>query len=115
MTQEEDLLFVNVAGSDELRRELLESSRNIVEILKNFENFKSLNGEKYKQIANLKSKLNEISRLMNQLKTVLPSVKMKAHKKAKKEEVRPVVEPVSELNALEQELNDIESKLRTLS
>lgn len=123
MAKEEEIFFVNISGADELRRELLESSKDIVEILKNYERFKSANEEKKKEIENLRLKIKEISRLIARLRSSLPLLKLKGLKKesgvkekaALKEVKKATKKPESELDRLENELNEIESKLNSIS
>ncbi|MFH1641582.1 MAG: hypothetical protein ABIC04_01650 [Nanoarchaeota archaeon] len=114
---EEELFFVNVDGSDELRRKLLESSRSIIEVLKNYERFKSANREKQKEIEDLKLKIRQISRLLLKLKSSLPILKLKSPVTEIKSEPKKTLAkmPKSELDKLEMELDEIESKLGTLS
>ena len=115
--KKEDIFYVNVNGADELRRDILESSKMIVEILKNYERFKSANKEKQKEIGNLKLKIKNILKLISKLRSALPSAKSKAlkEKKPKVEVKKQTKQATTELDKLEQELNEIESRINSLS
>ena len=114
--QEQSLFFVDVAGSHDLQKELLESSKDLVEILKNYERFKAINKEKKKEIQNLKAKISEISRLSSRIKTAIPLLKMKdmPTKLRPRATERVSQKTVSEIEDLEDELKEIEAKLNIL-
>lgn len=122
--KEENPLFVGITNRDELRRDLLECSKSILESLKDYENFKSLREEKIRMVYKLKGELKEISRFINKLRTNLPKVKEVGIKKlevkkakAEKHKMVRVEEPKgkTEIERLEEELNEIENKLNSLS
>lgn len=123
--QEENPLFVGITNSGELRRNILECSKDILESLKEYEKVKSVKEEKQKLIQKFREDIKAISRLINRLKTNLPKVKEVGIKKPEKEIVEKQEKPKvikvekpkekTELERLESELNDIEGKLNTLS
>ena len=125
--KEESLLFVGITNGSELRRDVLESSKEILESLKEYERFKSTRDEKLRLINQFRDDIKGVSKLISQLRVNLPKIKdlpktkepeIKAPevKKPKKEE-KARVEPrqKTELERLEDELNEIESKLNSLS
>jgi hypothetical protein len=121
--------YVGIKDPTELRRTLLESTRDIVQHLQKSERFKAVRKEKLEEIAKLKSLIKEITKNINKLKQVLPKTKLRASKAAAPEkavvekpreeikerhkiEERP--KPSTELEKLESELNEIEKRLGKL-
>lgn len=122
--KEENPLFVEISGGNEIRRGMLECSKGILESLKEHSRFKALRDEKIRMINQFKSDIREVSKLMNILRKHLPKAKDAGIKKAeakKAKEEKPkeekVKEPKSktELEKLEDELMEIENKLNSLS
>ena len=122
--EKKGIYFVGLEEPDELRRYLLESARDAVDILKKFERFKSVRSEKIREIEKLKSDMREISKLVAKLRSELPKtklrVKLRAHEKVvekktvKKEEKITKKKEMTELDKLESELSAIEGKLKSL-
>ncbi|MBI2134941.1 hypothetical protein HYU09_03045 [Candidatus Woesearchaeota archaeon] len=134
MEKEENVLFVEVRGPSEVRRNILESLKGIVETLQRFERFRHVRREKIHSINKLSSDLKGINRMLSDLKNTIPEtnlreIKIKAvlkeesrekskpkkgkHKKAHREaEEKP--KPITEVERLESELGAIEEKLRGL-
>ncbi len=122
MAKEESPLFVGITNGDELRRSMLECSKGILESLKEHEGFKSLREEKLKMIHKLRGDVKELSKLISSLKTYLPIVQGVG---IKRPEIRNVEMPKmvkvempkkkTEIERLEEELSEIESKLGSLS
>lgn len=122
--KEESPLFVGVMNGGELRRSMLECSKDILESLKEHEKFKNIKGEKVKLISQLKNDVKGIAKLINSLKNSLPNVrdagikrpetKKATAEKLKKESIEKPREK-TELEKLEDELRDIENKLGSLS
>jgi TolA-binding protein len=133
--KKEEVLYVGLQSPIELRRVILESTRDAVEMLQNYEKFRAVREEKVKTIAQLQDQIKEMARLINKLKLELPKVdvRIKLHKeqemiesekkaakeagkpkkketKAKKEVPKKTRE-LSELEKLEAELTSIEQKL----
>ncbi len=120
--KEENSLFVGISGGNELRKSMLECCKGILESLKEHETFKDLRAEKLRLIQQLKTEIKSLSKMINSLKTHLPKVKDTGVKKVeiqkpKENKPKPVkeVKPSTELEKLEAELNDIESKLKSLN
>jgi len=126
----EEPFYVGVKDTDEVRRTLLETTRDVVQHLQRSEKFKAVRKEKLEQIDKLKKLIKEITKDVNKLKAVLPRTKLRAtHKKVHvpkkptfeevKKEVRPQPEkkhkPATELEKLEAELSEIEGRLGHMS
>ncbi len=122
MKEDNELFFVGIDNNAELRRNILESVKFSIENLQSYEKLKGIGDEKIKNTARLRSLLREISSLVNDMKDELPKTGLKA--KPKPKEVRLVkqvekkvvvkAETASELDKLDKELRDIESKLNSI-
>ena len=130
--QGNELFFVQVKEPSEVRRNILETLRDIVEVLRRFEKFKHLRHEKLEKINNLRGLLKETNKVFGTLKSKLPQTNLRAtvvreapkhakkthHRKSKKAKVAEEKMPKKEItdaDKLEAELNAIESKLKSLT
>ena len=118
---------MQVKAPNEIRRNILEILRDIVEVLKKFEKFKLIKHQKLEKITHLRLLLKQANKMMSDLKLKLPQTSLRAvvvneapklpkkqvHNKGRKkpEEKTQKREP-TELERLESELNAIESKLK---
>jgi len=113
--------YVGVKEPVSLRRNLLESSKSVIQGLKDYENLKSIRKEKYKNVIEFRDKINEILVLLSELKEHLPkhelgedvNVKRKAEKN-KKGKTKKVEIETDEIEKLETDLAEIESRLRNM-
>jgi len=74
LIKEEDVFFVGIKDPIEVRRNLLESTRDIVQTLQRFERFKQVREEKQQEVVRLREQVREISKLVNKLKSLLPKI-----------------------------------------
>ena len=132
MEKEEEILFVEVREPSEVRRNILESLKNIVETLQRFEKFKHIRKEKTHRISKLSSELKGMNRMLSDLKNAIPETKLREIKikSALKEEEKEKPKkkkhsrrhkdaeekqrPLTEVERLESELGAIEEKLKGL-
>ena len=116
---------MEVHEPDEVRRNTLESLKAIVENLQRFENFRSIRHNKIELMHRLDKTIKEINKMIPDLKKALPDAKIRAVKtpqrhgrkktSAKKGQEEVIKEkPMSELQKLESELNEIEGRLSSL-
>ncbi len=118
--KEENALFVGISEGNELRRDVLECSKGILEALKEYERFKGLREEKIKLISQFKSDIKGLSKLINSLGICLPRVKDVGIKKVDVKVEKPKMmkgekpQGKTEIESLEEELADIENKLNSL-
>lgn len=138
--KKDEIFYVGIRDPIEIRRSLLESSKDMVHSLQRFERFKEVRKEKLEELNEVRKTMNVVKKLMSQLKKTLPDapsvrvelgqekrkVELKKHKKAttknsSKKKVKPVevkerVSPkeMNELEKLEAELSAIEGKLSRL-
>ena len=125
-----DTLFIRIDDPVSWRRSLLENSREIISSLQSYESLRLIREAKIKNVFALKNFMIEINKLCFDLEQNLPLQdigKERKHepadkdeksqikvKSSRKKEAIPRIKPRSELQRLEEELNDIESKLEGL-
>ncbi len=125
---EETMLFAGIARGNELKKSMLECSRDVLESMKKYEEFKSIKERKLKLLHQFRQTTKEIIKLVNMLKTQLPQIKEiavqkpqskpKAHVEKKEKPKIIKVETLkekTEIEKLEEELNQIEEKLNQLA
>lgn len=120
--EQKDVLFVKVPDSKNLRVRILESSKDILESLKKYENYKKTKDEKKALVEEVRSLLKEVAKLSGQARTMMPKVEIKEPVKPKKKEVKiEVPKPIkikprqlSEIEKLEKELGEIEAKIQSI-
>ncbi len=124
-------VFVAIRDPIEIRRDILECSKEVIDSLKKFQNLERLKAEKFKEINSLRAIIRDISRKISKLKSAMPKTKIrletskaKEEKKTEQEEQQEEKEekpvevkkkPATEIDKLEFELSEIESKLNELS
>jgi hypothetical protein len=123
--QDSEVLFVQVAEPDEIRRDILESLKEILETLQRFEKFRRTRHDKLEKIQHLRKLVKETHKLMGNLKLRLPQTSFKVTapkepkpaKKSQKQKEAPKKEARkrTELDRLEEELSAIESKLKSFT
>lgn len=118
----EDNYFVQVQSEIDVRRTLLESSKQTINLLQRYERFKLLRTRKAEATSKLKHQTKELQLLFAKLKQSLPKtgmrVKLKQEAEAAEQSMsnlgkRPAARQ-NELLKLEAELRDIESKIKGL-
>jgi len=114
----ENLFYAGIKNPVELRKSLLESSRDVIKSLQKHERFKVVREEKAEQIIKLKNVMNDVEKLNIRLKAELPKTELRAKKeegipKNYKKTARP--SNMSKIEQLEKEIDFIESKLKDIS
>jgi len=137
MAKEEEtkeIYYVGVKDPIEVRRSVLESSKELVQYLQRAERFKKVRVEKAAEIVKLKQTMKEISSLIKKLKAALPKTNLRTklgrhEKEAKAKAIQKTIKeipvapkkevskekPQTELQKLEAELAEIESNLTKMS
>ncbi|MAG91512.1 hypothetical protein CMO83_02450 [Candidatus Woesearchaeota archaeon] len=119
--QDGELFFVEIKEPAEVRRNILESLRNILEMLKEFEKFKHIRHEKSEKIQKLRGLVRGTNKMMGRLRVSLPQtslrgVVVKQVQRPKKAVHKPKApKKHTELERLEAELGSIESKLKSFT
>ncbi|MBI1934924.1 hypothetical protein HYS31_00640 [Candidatus Woesearchaeota archaeon] len=126
--QTNDLFFVEIRQHSEIRKDILEALKQMLEVLQRFEKFRHIRHSKSENIQKLKAMIKDANKVLGTLKGKLPQTNLrvssvredkpapkKIHKKnkpapQKKEPKREM----TEMERLEAELNAIESKLKSL-
>ncbi|MBS3147918.1 hypothetical protein J4219_03465 [Candidatus Woesearchaeota archaeon] len=128
---EQDLFFVGIRDSVELRKELLLSSKNVLDSLRKYEQYKVIKDQKFQYVAELKRVFDELLVLNKKLRGKMPKVPGKTPmlpgaKEPVEEEEQPIKqsqkqpikmerqEKLSKLDMLEQELARVEERLGRL-
>lgn len=115
---ENEIFFVHVKDSVEIRRSILESSRQTVKLLQRFELIRQVRVQKAQMTVQLRKNFKELTVLVNKLKTEMPKVntrvKPKQESKAKCKEVKLSNQGKGTLRQLEEELKGIENKLNRM-
>lgn len=75
--EDKEVFYVGVKEPIEIRRTILESSKDIIQFLQRTENLKNLREEKEEETIQLKKLLGEITKLNNKLKSSLPKTSLR--------------------------------------
>ena len=115
---EDELFFVGIRDPVELRKELLTSSKNLIDSLRRYETFKDMKEEKLQHILQLKRVFDELLVLNRKLRGHLPRVPIKTPIVAREEKTpkMPKIKTAAKnkIDVLEQELSKIEERLGSL-
>ncbi len=128
-----DFFYVGVENPELLRRNLLEASKGMIQVLQRYEKLKAIRAEKYANAAKLKAVYDNIVNMMSEMKAELPSpdirslpkhdkheeIRMARKSAGEKEEApvkqeKPIKKPMTGIERLEAELNEIEQKLKAI-
>ena len=133
--QTNHLFFVQLKDPNQIRRNILETLKGILEILQRFEKFKQIRHQKLENINKLRASLKETNKMFGTLKLKLPQINLripvekklpvqakeeqiKQNQPEKKKVVLPLKKPkreMTEVDKLESELSAIESRLKDLT
>jgi len=120
MEPKEEDYFVGIYDPLDVRRNLLESSKEIIKSLQAFDKVESVREEKLKLFKEMRRVMAELDLLVSKLKTKLPkSYLRKAVEKNNVSSLRKIQYPAnkkfsSELERLEQELRNVERELSSM-
>jgi len=107
----DELFFVGIRDPIEIRKDLLTSSKNLIDALKRHARYKGLKDVKTENIMNLKRVFDELLVLNKKLRNKMPRTSFKAPKESKPKEKAV---PKAHVDVLEQELSKIEQRLGSL-
>ncbi|PIN75841.1 hypothetical protein COV18_01520 [Candidatus Woesearchaeota archaeon CG10_big_fil_rev_8_21_14_0_10_37_12] len=116
----DDVFYVGINESTELRRELLTNSKKLLISLKQYEKYSRISEEKIQKIRDLKHVYDELTVLNKKIRGKLPNVPVKTPEQSKQftvssKQSEPIKrEPKTKIDVLEDELDKIESKLQGL-
>ena len=121
--EKEDGIFVGVKDPLRVRKDILESSRDVLDGLKSYESFKQVREEKRMLFEQLRSDARSISLLIGRLRGELPQLKVPPAKVEKaKEQPQPKqggvavekAKPATEVQRLEEELAQLEEAVQKM-
>ena len=120
--------FVEIVDPGEVRKNILETLREILNLLQQFEKLKQIRQQRMQAVQSLRTSMRSAHKMMGNVKSMLPQTSLKAssvkeekkekpHAAGKKheEKEKKVVKKATEMERLESELSAIESKLRSLN
>ncbi len=119
----DEQFFVGISGTKDLRRNLLESSREVVHSLQSYEKISEIREEKLRRIRQFKTVIEELKLLISKLNESVPQVRIKQPvskndfklPKKKKEPVsKKRKDEIEEMRELEEDLSKIEGRLAQL-
>jgi len=110
---DEEDYYVNIREPADMRRNILETSRQVVLALQKYESFRIKKSRKKDELESLKRTLREINDLIARMKKELPARKIKSLPKPIPERKVVSVQKAKkpEIASLEKDLADIERKL----
>jgi hypothetical protein len=130
MKPKNEEFYLEIEDSVELRRQMLETSKELIGILQQYEDMKNADTEKIDEIEHFCTTLKEISADISHLKSMMPKVRlsdlplkdnlpkeprrrpMPVEHPEPTEEAKP--EPASPGKLLQSQLNEIEERLKDL-
>jgi len=113
---QKEVFYVGLNNPKEIRKSVLESTRDIIQVIKTQDSLKQIRTKKYVLIEELKNQMVQIDNLMNRLKRALPSSREKEQTSPSISNKRRIEAPrkIKDIDKLEAELADIEAKLGEL-
>jgi len=118
---EDELFFVGIRDPIELRKELLTSSKNLIDSLKRYEAYKDVKEEKLRHIMELKRVFDELLVLNKKVRNKMPHIPIKAAPTLAREtreiptaKGKPMKTSRNKIDVLEDELAKIEERLGSL-
>ena len=131
MKQNNELFFVQIPEPSEVRRNILETLKEILSTMQKFEKFREIRHKKLENIHKLRTGLRQANKMIGDLKSKLPQTDLKAvvlkepkpqtekvpkqkTDSVQKQEPKPKKKELTELERLESELSAIEGKLKNM-
>ncbi len=127
---EQDLLFVALKEPSSTRRDVLMATKDVLDVLRRYEEYRAVSAEKQKALAELKQVVDSLQSLNRRLRSRMPKVPMKngvterafvspeavweEEGKSFKGPSPEMARPKSKLDILQEELEKIESRLSSL-
>ena len=111
MKKKDDVFFIQIQDPQEVRRNLLEASQQMVKGMKSYEKYKHIKGEKLRHLDRLKKTTDDIKMLIGKLRTYLPTVREKPDTSRGK--TIPHATAIS-LEQLDKEIQKLEQELHML-
>lgn len=104
--------FVKIQNPKQSRRSILESTRDTLKVLQDYEDFKRTRQRKTEMINQFRADTKNVRSLIADFKRLLPKTPVKERAPIMQQTMQ---RPVVELRRIEQELAEVEAKLNQLS
>lgn len=111
---EESTFYMAIENPRDFRRELLGTSKMVIQLLQRYEHLKKIREQKVKLIYDYNETSKEINALINRLKRFVPQTNLRNITEKKIITTQENKTSDNDLRKLHQELADIESKLGKL-
>ena len=112
----EEQFFVGINNHLDIRRNLLECSREMIQSMQSYEKLTRIRDIKIKRIKQLRTVIRETDLLITKLQEELPKTNLSAGIIEPAKRIKINSSPkVNEINKLEEQLKDIESEINRLS
>ena len=109
MVEQKDDFFVGINNPLDVRRNVLECSREMIQTLQTHEKIKKLREAKIKRTLQLKTVIRELDLLFSKLRTALPKTHLRAKVTEPKQRLKIKPSNIKEMNEFEQ----LETQLST--
>lgn len=109
--KEETKFYVGVKDPIEIRRSILESSKEMLQYLQRAEKFKEVRKEKTEQIEKLKATMSDINNLARKLKNLLPKTGIRATAPKKEEKPKKAAKKIEKKKAAKKEAKKTPKKV----
>jgi septal ring factor EnvC (AmiA/AmiB activator) len=123
---ENDLLFVELKEPSSTRRDILMSTKDVLDVLRRYEEYRAISTAKQEALAELNQVVSSIQSLNRKIKAKMPKAPVsmpKIHEFVREREEKDesitgpqpeMARPKSKLDILQEELQKIESRLSSL-
>ncbi len=117
---DQSLLFVAIREPSSTRRDVLMSTKDVLDVLKRYEEYRAISAEKQKVLAELNQVAGSLRSLNSRLRARMPKAPVLLMETREKEDefitgpAPGMARPKSKLDILQEELEKIESRLGAL-
>ena len=108
---QKEVFYVGLNDPRGVRKNVLESTRDLIQTIKSQDNLKQIRTQKFMLIEELKNQMVQVDNLMNRLKRALPSSRDKEQSIPMPKKKINAPRKIKDIDKLEAELADIEAKL----
>ena len=111
----EEQFFVGINNHVDVRRNILECSREMVQTMQSYEKLSRIRDVKIKRIKQLRTVMREMDLLITKLQEELPKTDLRAGVQEPARRLKISQSPkINEIDRLEEQLKDIESEINRL-
>jgi hypothetical protein len=115
----QNLLFVEIQEPQGTRKDVLLATKDVLDTLKSYEEYRVIKEEKLKVVNALKAVMDNLQSLNRRLRAKLPNIPLTPASQAREKEehitgIASMTRPASKLDSLKEELSRIEERLKAL-